>query len=94
MIKFGNKRINLGLVTGYHPNGSKAIEFDFLAQSVFEKVIFESTEKRDEMLKALDDHFVDWEDGEAKMGDVTSLADLLFNRGSEEGGPPEGATVQ
>jgi len=96
MIKFGSKRINIGLVTSYHPKGSKSIEFNYLAQSTYEKVSFETTEKRDEILEALDKFLVDWEDGKAKMGDITTLADILtsLKDGSVEGGPPEGTTVQ
>jgi len=96
MIKFGNKRINIGLVTTYHPQGSKSINFLFLAQSVYEKVSFESTEERDKMLEALDKFLVDWEDGKAKMGDITTLAEILdkMQGGPVEGGPPEGASIQ
>jgi len=95
MIKFGSKRINIAMATGYFPLGSTQIEIQYISNSI-EKVSFESTEERDKMLEAMDKYLVDWEDGKHKMGEIRSLADLLHSLqdGPVEGGPPEGTTVQ
>jgi len=93
MIKFGNKRINVALLTQYSPHGTAGISFDFIT-SMSESVTFDTTEERDKMLEELDKFLVNWEDGKPSGG-VFDLAELLFNSGQGEGeGPPPGATVQ
>ncbi len=95
MIKLGEKRINPGHIIKYYPNrvmDNPTIVFE-LSDKEHETVMFDDTEKRDDMLKMLDNYLVSFDNGTITVPDLGGMPTFILG-GQGPGEGPGGVSIQ
>ena len=80
MVKLGEERINPRNIVRYYPKLHGDHESIIFKMVNGEDIVvpFENTERRDEMMKLLDDYLVSFDNGVVAAPDITDLPPIIF----------------